>query len=248
MWARPRYRGGRWELDHCFVRPTLRRTCGSLRCCECFFFFQAEDGIRDDLVTGVQTCALPISFHAWTSKLNPKVLDLYLYSFDASLRVQLSFLMGQAYATWHRFGDAGMFIYIGLPVVMALVAAGHLLHGSKRAIPAIVAFLVTAPVGIIFYNLFPALGPTYIFGPRFPWNPLTIDQAAHLQLEPMLSAGFRTALPSFPIAGVFLASLFSPVLSVWERGIAMVFVVFTVFATLGSGQHDFIDLGVGCPL
>src|SRR5205823_11444294 len=25
-----------------------------------FFFFQAEDGIRDKLVTGVQTCALPI--------------------------------------------------------------------------------------------------------------------------------------------------------------------------------------------
>src|SRR3989475_4041914 len=29
-------------------------------CC-CFFFFQAEDGIRDLTVTGVQTCALPIS-------------------------------------------------------------------------------------------------------------------------------------------------------------------------------------------
>src|SRR5690348_17455265 len=27
----------------------------------CFFFFQAEDGIRDGRVTGVQTCALPIS-------------------------------------------------------------------------------------------------------------------------------------------------------------------------------------------
>src|SRR5256885_9261035 len=26
----------------------------------CFFFFQAEDGIRDYKVTGVQTCALPI--------------------------------------------------------------------------------------------------------------------------------------------------------------------------------------------
>src|SRR5207244_7620178 len=25
-----------------------------------YVFFQAEDGIRDDLVTGVQTCALPI--------------------------------------------------------------------------------------------------------------------------------------------------------------------------------------------
>src|SRR2546422_8068424 len=29
-----------------------------------FFFFQAEDGIRDVAVTGVQTCALPISAHA----------------------------------------------------------------------------------------------------------------------------------------------------------------------------------------
>src|SRR2546429_8214646 len=28
-----------------------------------FFFFQAEDGIRDVAVTGVQTCALPISEH-----------------------------------------------------------------------------------------------------------------------------------------------------------------------------------------
>src|SRR5256885_4391825 len=29
--------------------------------CLSFFFFQAEDGIRDYKVTGVQTCALPIS-------------------------------------------------------------------------------------------------------------------------------------------------------------------------------------------
>src|SRR4030042_3411738 len=32
----------------------------------CFFFFQAEDGIRDVAVTGVQTCALPI----WCSSRN----------------------------------------------------------------------------------------------------------------------------------------------------------------------------------
>src|SRR6266516_2269887 len=29
-----------------------------------FFFFQAEDGIRDRTMTGVQTCALPISRHS----------------------------------------------------------------------------------------------------------------------------------------------------------------------------------------
>src|SRR5438105_438066 len=33
-----------------------------------FFFFQAEDGIRDPLVTGVQTCALPIYFPNLTKR------------------------------------------------------------------------------------------------------------------------------------------------------------------------------------
>src|SRR5207249_8634894 len=32
-----------------------------------FFFFQAEDGIRDRNVTGVQTCALPIYFELLVS-------------------------------------------------------------------------------------------------------------------------------------------------------------------------------------
>src|SRR5207244_6569051 len=43
------------------------------------FFFQEEDGIRGDLVTGVQTCALPISvpadawpFHAWSGRPQPR--------------------------------------------------------------------------------------------------------------------------------------------------------------------------------
>src|SRR5437763_6060156 len=36
-----------------------------------FFFFQAEDGIRDTSVTGVQTCALPISVHAPVPRARP---------------------------------------------------------------------------------------------------------------------------------------------------------------------------------
>src|SRR3989441_7538043 len=38
----------------------------------CFFFFQAEDGIRDKLVTGVQTCALPISIGCTLPKIAAK--------------------------------------------------------------------------------------------------------------------------------------------------------------------------------
>src|SRR3712207_8360870 len=36
-----------------------------------FFFFQAEDGIRDIGVTGVQTCALPISIRPPTLSPSP---------------------------------------------------------------------------------------------------------------------------------------------------------------------------------
>src|SRR5205807_7855682 len=46
--------------------------CVSVYC----FFFQAEDGIRDYKVTGVQTCALPIWFVALT--LSPALCALVL--------------------------------------------------------------------------------------------------------------------------------------------------------------------------
>src|SRR2546430_4347952 len=46
-----------------FVQGIVETWISSNRSCrsQLFFFFQAEDGIRDLTVTGVQTCALPIS-------------------------------------------------------------------------------------------------------------------------------------------------------------------------------------------
>src|SRR2546430_7455837 len=43
-----------------------------------FFFFQAEDGIRDLTVTGVQTCALPILFFKLSSRVVPDDLSGHL--------------------------------------------------------------------------------------------------------------------------------------------------------------------------
>src|SRR5260221_1458401 len=53
-----------------------------------FFFFQAEDGIRDHCVTGVQTCALPISSRRrhtrslcdWSSDVCSSDLELQSHS------------------------------------------------------------------------------------------------------------------------------------------------------------------------
>jgi hypothetical protein len=183
----------------------------------------------------------------WTEKANPKVLDLYLFSFDASLRVQIAFLTGQAYALWPWFRVAGMVFYIGLPMAIALVYAGQLLRDRRRAVSAMIAFLITGPVGVIFYNLLPAVGPIHIFLSQFPWNPIPAEQAPRLLLEPIAVAGLRNCMPSLHMGWVLLAWWYSRGLSVWERSIAMAFVVFTVFATMGTGEHYLIDLVVAFP-
>src|SRR5260221_10222869 len=48
----------------CSVSLIAESTLGDIPTPIIFFFFQAEDGIRDHCVTGVQTCALPISVDA----------------------------------------------------------------------------------------------------------------------------------------------------------------------------------------
>jgi PAP2 superfamily len=183
----------------------------------------------------------------WTEKANPKVLDLYLFSFDSSLRVQFAFLVGQAYALWPWFKAAGMFFYVGLPMVIGLVYAGQLLRDRTRAVSAMIAFLITGPVGVIFYNLFPAVGPIHIFLSQFPWKPIPTDQVTRLLVEPIAVAGLRNCMPSLHMGWVLLAWWYSRGLSVWERGIAMAFLVFTIFATMGTGEHYSIDLVVAFP-
>src|SRR5205807_3589521 len=53
-----------------------------------FFFFQAEDGIRDYKVTGVQTCALPIS-SSWRHGFPGRTLHEIVDAISAAARYDL---------------------------------------------------------------------------------------------------------------------------------------------------------------
>ncbi len=182
-----------------------------------------------------------------TEKLHPRTLDLYLYSFDGSLRVQLPFLMGQAFALWPWFNIAGKLFYLGLPIPIALVYSGQLLRVRARAIPAMAAFLFTGPIGILFYNLFPAMGPIHLLGAGFPWHPLDMDLLRKVILEPVALHGPRNAIPSLHMGWVLLCWWYSRGLSWWERTITILFVLFTFCATMGTGEHYFVDLVLAYP-
>jgi PAP2 superfamily protein len=185
--------------------------------------------------------------HKWTESAHPKTLDLYLYSFDSSMHVPIAFLAGQLYDKWKVFGAVSFVFYVGLPFTLAVVYAGQALRLRARAIPIFVAFLIAGPIGGIFYNLFPALGPIHLFAERFPWQPLTTDQARRLLLEAVPLGGLRNAIPSLHMGWTLMAWWYSRGLSMWERGLAFAFVAFTAFATMGTGEHYFIDLVVAFP-
>jgi hypothetical protein len=183
----------------------------------------------------------------WGERLRPKVLDLYLYFFDGSLGVQLSFLVGVAFKKWMLLRAISISYYLGLPILLATVYAAHLIRAREKAFQALLAFLTCGPIGAIFYNLFPALGPIRLFRDDFPLHPLPAIQTMHLFLEPIALAGPRNAIPSLHMAWVLLAWWYSEGTSKIVRGIALSFVVFTALATLGTGEHYFIDLVVAFP-
>jgi hypothetical protein len=177
----------------------------------------------------------------------PKVYDLYLYSFDASLGVQPSFLLGEAFLKWPLLKIVSYFAYLGLAIPIASTYAGQLLRNRKAALPVMLALLYCGPIGGIFYSLFPALGPAHLFQANFPLHPLSMVQARHLFLEPVALAGFRNAIPSLHMAWVVLAWWYCRGLNWWAKGVALGFFGLTVLATLGSGEHYLIDLVVAYP-
>jgi hypothetical protein len=182
-----------------------------------------------------------------TEKLHPKTFDLFLYSFDCSLRVQFSFLMGQLFWTWPWVRFVCLVIYLALPLPLALVYAAQLRRQKEKALAVMLAFLVTGPVGVLFYNMLPACGPAHIFGAAFPFHPPSIADVMHMNVVPVLLKGARNAIPSLHMAWVLLVWWNSRGLARWIRAIALLFVVLTVMATLGTGEHYFIDLVVAFP-
>src|SRR2546425_6428787 len=97
------------------------------------FFFQAEDGIRDKLVTGVQTCALPISVPLNFDNLRVATKFTDLTGRDDSPGVAI---VGRTGIAWGRLVAVGLILAIIGALLLAILLWA--LWRAKRREPPLV--------------------------------------------------------------------------------------------------------------
>jgi hypothetical protein len=182
-----------------------------------------------------------------TTRLHPYVLDLYLYSFDASLHIQPSFLAGVLFAKSRLIRTLGEILYINLPIALSISFAGLIASRVKRGLEAIFAYCLGGPLAIFCYGLFPAVGPRVLFHGGFPFHPLETAQAAALTVQPLTIHSLVNAMPSLHMTWALLAWWYSRGLSWFARAITAAFMLFIFLSTMGMGEHHFVDLVVAFP-
>jgi PAP2 superfamily len=186
----------------------------------------------------------PLAMTGW---LHPQTLDWFLYSFDQSLGVPLSFKLGQVVLASRLLTRVVLDAYYVLPLVIMFTYARQLVRNRNLAMTAFLAFVVAGPLGVVFYNLIPAGGPLNLFGSRFPFDPMTTEQVRQLPLHALAIGGPRNAFPSLHLAWALLICWYSDGLSRWTKVVFFVFLVGTVISTLALGEHYFVDLVTAFP-
>jgi hypothetical protein len=180
---------------------------------------------------------------------NGKTFDLYTFSFDGSLGFQPSFVIGRLMQRhpWFGWPTVGMYYAILLPITLAYVV--HLKWGRGRRFFMLEIFFAAAFLGCLFYSLFPATGPVYVFGATFPWSTLSYASARRLYVEPIPLPGniMRNALPSLHMAWALLIWWNMKPISRMAGWASFIYVLFTICGTLGTGEHYLVDLVVAFP-
>src|SRR5256885_8717458 len=94
------------RYPRCKTRMSIALSTGQREATHCFFFFQAEDGIRDYKVTGVQTCALPILTYSPCSISAMAEIERGEYvTLDPEILALVAETLQRAAGGWREAGD-----------------------------------------------------------------------------------------------------------------------------------------------
>jgi hypothetical protein len=145
---------------------------------------------------------------------------------------------------------SAMLTYLSLPFAIATVCAWQIPVGARRISWRMLTLLLLAGVtGWLLYNVVPGTGPLYAFRQDFPWNSIAYADLSKFVLEKMSIPENipRNAMPSLHVGWVVLLFWNSRGMPRVLRAALCVYLLLTVIATLGSGQHYLVDLVVSLP-
>lgn len=186
-------------------------------------------------------------FLRYLGTVNLPRYDLYAASIDRYLG-NPSFVIGQFLI--HHVGLAWFvnFAYAGVFEIMILTLASYLwLRPMNEAWLVARTFLMNVCFAVPLYCLIPVSGPIYAF-PGFPFA-----MPGHFTPHPITISAGPNGLPAAPngIPSVHTSSALLIVWFTWRwkwgRVVGLSFLVLTIVATLGMGEHYVVDLIAAVP-
>lgn len=173
--------------------------------------------------------------------------DAYAYAADAAFGGQLSFATGRLFADMPALKAICFIIYVAPPPALVFVYALQVRARTPPPIDVVTVLLVLALAGYGFYFIFPVCGPIFAFGNAFPLSPPPVQELLGRRLTVVAKDAWPNGMPSLHLASVIVAYWHARPYGIWARLAAAVFIIGTFLATLGLGEHYFIDLLVALP-
>jgi hypothetical protein len=159
--------------------------------------------------------------------------------------VQISFMMGRLFEAFPVLAGVSSIIYFTLAAPILLILGMQMHSKDPPLIDIYIQSLIIGLLGLVFYLIFPVVGPAAAFGPAFPQA--TPALAEVLANGPDIPAVSRNCMPSCHTAWALMVYWHARPLAAWVRVMASVYLLFTLLATLGFGFHYVFDLVVAVP-
>ncbi len=179
-----------------------------------------------------------------TTVVSQRAWDPVVLRLDAGLG-QPSFALGRVTAVRPLLARLLALVYIFLPFAMTAVIAGEKRRGGSRR-EVLNVILAAAVAGYLLYYLYPVVGPSPLFGARYPWGPTDLPGASRL-VELPHSVGPTNCMPSLHVGWTLLLYWHARRLGPALRAGCALWLAGTIVATLALGHHYLVDLVVAVP-
>ncbi len=205
---------------------------------------------RDELVPGITAVFVPVfillsnTFLDATVLLHPTVLDPQALWVESALGSDTGFALARFVTQHPNFAALLIAVYVLLPLACALVCLVEQEKGVERDV--FVAFTVVGLLGFVCYHLCPVIGPQPFLPKLWPWTAPDIATIAPVSASDV-SLDPRNCIPSLHTSWALMIFWHARARGKWMLGFGATFLVLTVLATVGLGQHYVIDICAAFP-